>query len=130
MAVYLKREGGPTSKAHHRTLKETDGGIKVDRLHVRQVGRRSYGQPVLRLMSIIFARDDCQVASPSLGQPLLTVYHQGDFAQCHPMNHWNGQPPYTRFMLHVQYRAIHMESVGIGPVEYDHLLAMFGTGIH
>ena len=46
------------------------------------------------------------------------------------MHHGNRQPTYTGFILHVQYRAVHVVSVRIGAVQYQHLAVVFCTSVH
>ncbi len=71
-----------------------------------------------------------QVAAFLAFQPALAVYHQGQFGGGKAVDDGNRVHAHERFEFRVQYRAVHVVTVGIGAVEDEARLAVFGAGFH
>ena len=63
-------------------------------------------------------------------QPAFAVDHAGQFAERHAVHDRNRVHADERAMLRFEHRAVHIESVRIGTVQYDQLLAVRRAGFH
>src|SRR3712207_144509 len=81
-------------------------------------------------MGVVEARNDGQLTALSAPQPSFAVGHTGQFAERHAVDHGDGKGAYARFVLHIEDGTVHIEAVGIGPVEYQHALVVTGTLVH
>ena len=112
------------------SLEEAGRGIEVDGLHIGQVrawGNREY---IEGLVCVVLAGDDGEVGHARGRKPSFAIDHPGQFAERHAMHNGDRQGAYARFILHVEYRTIHVVAVRVGTVEHEHPPAVLCAGIH
>ena len=82
-------------------------------------------------MRVVPARDDRQVTGILAGiQPALTVDHLRKLAKRHAVDDRDRKHPDTGPVLVLQDRAVHIEPVGVGPVQDQDLLPLLRAGLH
>ena len=93
----------------------------------RQIGRGSNRQRIAALVGIVIARDNLHI---TLFRPALTLRHHSNLAHSKTMHNGNRQSSHTRLIFHIEYRTIHIHTIGIGAIEYDDLARKISTSVN
>ena len=126
----MERCLGAASDADDAALKETKGGVEIDRLPVGQVGRGAHGKLIDGVAVVIINRYHGEVAANAVFQPALVVHHLGVLADGHAIDYGHLVQTNKRGVFGLQHGTVHIKAVGVRSVEDDDGNVVFGGGFH
>ncbi len=128
VAHQLKGGRRAAADTYFGAFKKAQRRIQQGCTGIREVGRRAHRQFIRCVVRVIFTGNNLQIQFVGRSDPVFPGKKPRQFAHRTSVYHRKRCNTHERRIAHIEHRAVDVMPVGVGAVENNDLLALFGAG--